>query len=66
MLWKIVTFVVKTLNNKSEIVIEDISMTDVKELVAKLLEDARRLQEIEPNAGTEQRIKEAEAFLQSQ
>lgn len=38
-------------------------MTDVKELVAKLLEDARRLQEVEPNAGTEQRIKEAEAFL---
>ena len=41
-------------------------MIDVKELVAKMLEDARRLQETEPNAGTEQRIKEAEAFLQSQ
>lgn len=66
MLWQIAIFVVKTLNNKSEIVIEESSMTDVKELVAKLLEDARRLQEVEPNAGTEKRIKEAEAFLKSE
>ncbi|WCD42739.1 hypothetical protein KQCUZIGB_CDS0004 [Pectobacterium phage Ymer] len=35
----------------------------MKEIIAKLLEDARRIQEIEPNAGTEQRIKEAVALL---
>ncbi len=40
-------------------------MTDVKELVAKLLEDAKRLQEVEPNAGTAKRIEEAKAFLKS-
>lgn len=35
----------------------------MKEMVAKLLEDARRLQKIEPNAGTTTRIREAEALL---
>lgn len=33
--------------------------TDLKDIIAKLLEDARRLQEIEPNKGTEARISEA-------
>lgn len=40
-------------------------MTDVKDLVAKLLEDAKRLQEVEPNEGTAKRIEEAQAFLKS-
>ncbi|ECG1304540.1 hypothetical protein DUQ81_03590 [Salmonella enterica subsp. diarizonae] len=38
-------------------------MEDFKEMVAKLLEDARRLQQIEPNAGTQARIQEAENLL---
>ncbi|ELH8382550.1 hypothetical protein [Salmonella enterica] len=38
-------------------------MEDFKEMVAKLLEDARRLQQIEPNAGTRARIQEAENLL---
>lgn len=39
-------------------------MTDLKEMIAKLLEDARRLNVIEPNAGTSARIVEAEKLLQ--
>ncbi|MGL5953783.1 MAG: hypothetical protein ACRCZ3_11795 [Providencia rustigianii] len=39
--------------------------TDMKDLIAKLLEDARRLQEIEPNAGTQARIDEAIKALNS-
>ncbi len=38
-------------------------MEDFKEMIAKLLEDARRLQKIEPNAGTKARIQEAENLL---
>lgn len=38
-------------------------MEDFKEMIAKLLEDARRLQQIEPNAGTKARIQEAENLL---
>ncbi|EIP4525404.1 TPA: hypothetical protein ACGTP1_001505 [Salmonella enterica] len=38
-------------------------MEDFKEMVAKLLEDARRLQQIEPNTGTQARIQEAENLL---
>lgn len=37
--------------------------TDMKDIIAKLLEDARRLQEIEPNAGTLARINEAIKIL---
>lgn len=39
--------------------------TDVRDLIAKLLQDAKRLQEIEPNAGTEARITEAKKVLNS-
>jgi len=35
------------------------------QLVAKLLQDARRLQEIEPKAGTEARIAEAEGVIRA-
>ncbi|EBY1953809.1 hypothetical protein DU191_20245 [Salmonella enterica subsp. enterica serovar Sandiego] len=38
-------------------------MEDFKEMIAKLLEDARRLQQIEPNAGAKARIQEAENLL---
>ncbi|WNI51462.1 MULTISPECIES: hypothetical protein [Enterobacter] len=38
-------------------------MSDLKEIIAKLLEDARHLNEIAPNAGTAARIKEAEEAL---
>lgn len=38
-------------------------MSDLKEIIAKLLEDARQLNEIAPNAGTAARIKEAEEAL---
>ncbi len=40
-------------------------MTDLKEIIAKLLEDARHLNEIAPNAGTAARIKEAEEALKA-
>ncbi|EAW1164313.1 hypothetical protein ACDH07_001802 [Salmonella enterica] len=36
---------------------------ELKHVIALLLEDARRLQQIEPNADTEARIVEAETFL---
>ncbi|ELI2367690.1 TPA_asm: hypothetical protein GBZ67_21095 [Salmonella enterica subsp. diarizonae] len=38
-------------------------MNEAKHVIALLLEDARRLQQIEPNAGIEARIMEAETFL---
>lgn len=40
-------------------------MTDLKDIIAKLLEDARHLNEIAPNAGTAARIKEAEEALKA-
>lgn len=40
-------------------------MENMKLLVAKLLEDAKRVQQIEPNNGTATRIDEAKAFLSS-
>ncbi|HFL4768380.1 TPA: hypothetical protein ACG33R_004152 [Escherichia coli] len=40
-------------------------MTDLKDIIAKLLEDARHLNEIAPNAGTAARIKEAEEDLKA-
>lgn len=39
------------------------SEQEFKHVIASLLEDAKRLQELEPNAGTESRIMEAEIFL---
>lgn len=35
------------------------SNEQLKEVIAKLLEDARRIQQIEPNSGTQARIEEA-------
>lgn len=32
---------------------------DFRDIIAKLLEDARRLNELEPNSGTQARIEEA-------
>lgn len=40
----------------SEVNMENI---DFREIIAKLLEDARRLNELEPNSGTQARIEEA-------
>ncbi|KZO61019.1 hypothetical protein AAW06_20340 [Escherichia coli] len=37
----------------------------LKEMIAKLLEDARRLQVVEPNAGTQSRIDEAMKLLKA-
>lgn len=42
---------------------DDAPYTD-KHLIASLLEDARRRQTLEPNAGTLSRINEAELYLQ--
>lgn len=39
------------------------SEIDTKDIIAQLLEDARRLQQIEPNAGTASRIQAAEKAL---
>ncbi len=39
------------------------SEIDTKDIIAQLLEDARRLQQIEPNAGTASRIEAAEKAL---
>ncbi|EBC6126013.1 hypothetical protein C5D91_24650 [Salmonella enterica] len=38
---------------------------DLKHVIALLLEDAKRLQQIEPNAGTEARIRSGEIALES-
>lgn len=38
----------------------------LKEMIAKLLEDARRIQELEPNAGTQSRIDEALMLLKGE
>ncbi len=38
----------------------------LKEMIAKLLEDARHLQALEPNAGTQTRIDEAMKLLNEQ
>lgn len=35
------------------------SNEQLKEVIAKLLEDARRIQQLEPNKGTQARIEEA-------
>lgn len=40
-------------------------MNEAKRVIALLLEDARRLQQIEPNAGTEARIAITEHYLKS-
>ncbi|HAF8817926.1 TPA: hypothetical protein G5V04_003423 [Salmonella enterica] len=40
-------------------------MNEAKHVIALLLEDARRLQQIEPNAGTEARIAITEHYLKS-
>lgn len=37
---------------------------DAPHLVAQLLEDAQRMQQVEPNAGTAERIARARAFLE--
>ncbi|ENB0845592.1 TPA: hypothetical protein P7X50_002510 [Escherichia coli] len=37
--------------------------TELKHVIALLLEDAKRLQQLEPNAGTEARIRIAEATV---
>jgi hypothetical protein len=42
---------------------DDAPYTD-KHLIAGLLEDSRRIQMIEPNAGTLSRIAQAEQYLQ--
>lgn len=42
------------------------SNEDLKHIIAKLLQDAQRIQQIEPNAGTAARIEEAEAALNGQ
>ncbi|WP_282098190.1 hypothetical protein [Serratia symbiotica] len=39
------------------------SNEDLKFIIARLLQDAQRIQQIEPNAGTETRIEEAKAAL---
>lgn len=36
---------------------------ELKEVIAKLLEDARRIQQLEPNSGTQARIEEALKIL---
>ena len=36
---------------------------DLKHIIAKLLQDAQRVQQLEPNAGTVARIEEAKAAL---
>lgn len=41
------------------------SEQELKHVIAQLLEDARRLQQVEPNAGTEARIHVAENALGS-
>lgn len=42
-----------------------VSKSEEKHLIAKLLEDAKRLQEIEPNEGTKARIEEAMKYIHS-
>lgn len=37
--------------------------TELKQVIAMLLEDAKRLQQVEPNAGTEARIAQAQCVL---
>lgn len=41
------------------------SNENLKHIIAKLLQDAQRFQELEPNAGTAARIEEAKAALAS-
>lgn len=38
---------------------------ELKHIIAKLLQDAIRIQQLEPNAGTAARIEEAKAALNS-
>lgn len=40
-------------------------MEELKHVIALLLEDAKRLQQIEPNAGTQARIEAAQQALES-
>lgn len=40
--------------------------TELKHVIALLLEDAKRLQQVEPNAGTEARILLAKKALESE
>lgn len=42
------------------------SNEDLKHIIAQLLQDAQRIQQIEPNAGTAARIEEAKAALAAQ
>jgi hypothetical protein len=42
-----------------------VNKSEEKHLIAKLLEDAKRLQEIEPNEGTKVRIEEAMKYINS-
>ncbi|CAD5779894.1 hypothetical protein [Escherichia coli] len=39
--------------------------TELKHIIALLLEDAKRLQQLEPNAGTEARIRIAKKVMES-
>ncbi|EJH1759593.1 TPA: hypothetical protein J1184_002634 [Escherichia coli] len=39
--------------------------TELKHVIALLLEDAKRLQQLEPNAGTEARIRIAKKVMES-
>ncbi|BEN40810.1 hypothetical protein PTR23_25775 [Serratia nevei] len=41
------------------------SNDDLKHIIAKLLQDAQRIQQLEPNAGTAARIEEAKEALAS-
>lgn len=41
------------------------SNDDLKYIIARLLQDAQRIQQIEPNAGTAARIEEAKSALHS-
>ncbi len=48
-----------------EIQVNKMSETELKHVIALLLEDAKRLQQLEPNAGTEARIWLAKEALES-
>lgn len=39
------------------------SVDDIKTVIAQLLQDAQRIQQIEPNAGTAARIESAKSVL---
>ncbi|WP_261140054.1 hypothetical protein [Serratia entomophila] len=42
------------------------NINDFKIVIARLLEDARRIQELEPNSGTQSRIEDAIKVLNSE